>query len=211
MTCFICNNEAHERLSRGVVKYYQCGNCKTLFCGELDNSNKVGGGFEVERNATQNIQRIRRIDEMFFGFNKNTVNVLDFGCGNGYLIEDINKAGYNAFGYDMYNEKYAAIPEKNKFHLITCIECVEHLSQPYFEIDVMYRSLRQKGIVMFETSFVDVANEEGIPLEEYDYIEPIVGHSTLFSHHGLDLLMALKGFEPMNHVNRHVRLYIKSK
>lgn len=209
MDCFICNSEAKERLKKGSVVYYECSNCKTLFSGELDNSNMVGGRFELERNVNQNEIRIQRINEMFDGYDKSTVNILDFGCGNGLLVSDLKHVGYNAIGFDAYNEKYSERPENNKYHLITCVEVVEHLSQPYFELDVMFRSLTKNGIVMFETSFVNVADEEGIPLEDYDYIEPKVGHSTIFSHHGLDLLMALKGFKPFRHTNRHVRVFQK--
>lgn len=209
MQCFICNCEAKERLKKGIVIYYQCSNCSTLFSGELDNSNMVGGRFELERNVNQNEIRIARINEMYAFFEKASINILDFGCGNGMLVSDLNSAGYPTDGYDSYNDKFARIPEKNKYSLITCIECVEHLSHPYYELDVMYRCLKKDGIVMFETSFVDVAEQEGINLEDYDYIEPKVGHSTIFSHHGLDLLMALKGFKPFGHINRHVRLFQK--
>ena len=62
---------------------------------------------------------------------------------------------------------------------------------------------------MVETSFVDIAAQEGIELEDFFYIEPSVGHSTIFSHHGLDLLMATKGLPPLQHFNRNVRLFYK--
>ena len=73
----------------------------------------------------------------------------------------------------------------------------------------MLRSLIYGGIVMVETSFIDVANEENIPLEDFFYIAPQAGHSTIFSHHGLDLLFTLKGFAPIQHWNRHVRGFVK--
>lgn len=208
--CPICNNLSKLRLRKGVVEYYQCLNCKTLFSEPLDNDNMVGGGFEIERNVNQNHLRIERIMEQTSSVLKEQLNVLDFGCGHGYLIKDLKENGFsNADGYDAYNGEFQVLPTKNKYHIITAIEVIEHTSKPYYELDVMYRSLVNGGIVMIETSFIDVAEQEGIGLEEFFYIDPKVGHSTIFSHHGLDLLMAIKGFAPIQHIDRHVRMFRK--
>lgn len=208
--CPVCSNTAPFRLRKGNTDYYQCCNCKTLFSEPLENANMIGGEHEEGRNKEQNHLRIARIDEMILGSNKEDIHVLDFGCGHGMLVEDLNKSGYpNVTGYDAYNEDYCKLPEKEKYHVITAIELIEHTSFPFMEIDVMFRSLLPGGVVMIETSFIDVAAQEGIELEDFFYIAPANGHSTIFSHHGLDLLMCLKGFIPRQHFNRHVRLYQK--
>lgn len=207
--CPICNNQSHFRLKKENVDYFQCTNCKTIFCDALDNDNMVGGGAEIERNEQQNYLRIERVKMLCAGEKINEMNVLDFGCGNGMLIEDLKKTGFNCDGYDAYNEKYSKLPEKNKYHVITAIEVCEHFSAPYVEYDVMYRSLLPNGVLMIETSFVDVAQQEGIEMEDFFYINPLAGHSTIHSHHGLDLLLALKKFKPSQHFNRHVRVFIK--
>lgn len=209
-TCYICNNEAHFRLQKGNVEYHQCTNCKTLFSDPIAQEDMVGGEHEVGRNETQNHLRIGRIDEMVLGSPKDQANILDFGCGHGLLIDDLKKAGYpNVAGYDAYNEDFIRQPERNKYHIITAIEVIEHTSRPYIELDVILRSLLPGGVVMIETSFVDVAAEENILLEDFFYIAPDKGHSTIFSFHGLDLLMCRKGFMPRQHWNRHVKLYQK--
>lgn len=209
--CPICNNSAPLRLNKGEVEYNQCINCRTLFSEQLENSGMIGGEFEEGRNKQQNHLRTARVDHIMFsaGKKKEDIRILDFGCGNGLLIKDLQELGYNCDGYDAYNEKYCSLPENNKYDIITCIELIEHTSKPFVEIDVMYRSLVDLGVVIFETSFIDVAEQENIELEDFHYIAPKNGHSTVFSHHGLDLLMALKGFEPRLHVDRHVRIFQK--
>ena len=208
-TCPICNNVAPPRLKKGNVEYCQCSSCGTLFSEPLPNEDMVGGGNEIPRNVDQNHIRIARIDELTVKMKKEDVRILDFGCGSGMLLNDFRKAGYNCDGYDAYSNEFSRFPEKNKYDIVTVVEVVEHLSAPFVEIDVISRSLMTNGIVMFETSFTDVAEEEGIALEDFFYVEPSVGHSTIFSHWGLDLLMALKGFKPIQHWNRHVRGYQK--
>lgn len=208
-TCPICSNQALPRLAKGNTQYHQCTNCHTLFCDPLDNDNMIGGEHEVGRNVEQNHLRIARIDEMIKGSKKDNIHILDFGCGHGMLIGDLANEGYVVSGYDAYSDVYNNLPEKNNYHIITAIEVIEHTSSPYAEVDVMFRSLIPGGVVMFETSFIDIAEQEGIELEDFFYIAPQNGHSTIFSHHGLDLLMCLKGFIPRQHFNRHVRVYQK--
>lgn len=208
--CPICNNAAHKRLKKGNTDYLQCVNCKTIYCVALDQENLVGGSFEFERNEKENHLRIERVDEMAKGIPKEEVRILDFGCGHGGLIKDLKNAGYiHVDGFDAYNPEYSRLPEKESYHIITCIECIEHTSAPFLEIDVMYRSLVNNGGVMLESGFLDVPIEDGIPIEDYFYIDAEAGHSTIFTHHSIDVLMCLKGFIPMAHFNRHVRAYKK--
>ena len=206
--CPCCNNYAPNRLVKVKTQYYECDTCKTVFSDPLDNSDMVGGGAEPERNLLQNPERIMRL-KILAGGNIEGINVLDFGCGFGKLVNDLNAAGFVAEGYDAYNEDFLTLPKRNYYHAVTMIEVIEHLSAPFVELDCIHRSLVKGGIVYIETSFTDVAKQENIELENFEYLNPSVGHSTVFSHWGLDVLMAIKGFIPTTHINRHVRIYIK--
>ncbi len=210
IACIICNNDSEFLVTKGKTDYHQCNNCKTVFCPPLDNDNLVGGEFEQERNEKENVLRLSRINEITGGANKDNINILDFGCGHGLLIDYLKENGYkNTDGYDAYYEPYSNLPQKNKYHIITMVECIEHTSSPFVELKAINRFLVDGGVVMIETSFTDVAQQENIPVKDFFYLNPKAGHSTLFSHHGLDLLMAFNGFSPMSHINRHVRLYKK--
>ncbi|OYY99556.1 MAG: hypothetical protein B7Y37_13780 [Sphingobacteriia bacterium 28-36-52] len=203
--CPACNSKSDERLVKKDVKYYQCGYCGTLFSGELPNDNMVGGGFEIERNTQQNEDRLKRFLDLVSRDSK----FLDYGCGHGMLVDYLKTKKINAFGYDRYNPDYNFIAE-HEFNLVSMVEVIEHLSHPFSELDQINILMKSGGILYIETSFVDVAKEENIPLQDFFYVEPSVGHSTIFSHKGLDILMAKKGFTPLNHINRNVRLYKKA-
>jgi hypothetical protein len=195
----ITQGKAVEAFIKSGVTYWKCEQTGTIFSKPLDQSNKVGGGFEVERNnKDDNIERIQRI-KMVTG--KPNPKVLDYGCGNGMLVKAMNENGCEAIGYDAFN------PEFDKMAVavdcVVMIEVVEHLSHPFKEFSQIYDSLLKGGRVYIETSFADWLTKED------PYISPEAGHSTIFTHKGLDMLMQSKGFKVLPAINRNVRLYEK--
>lgn len=204
--CPCCQSESKVIFNKKGYDYLECSSCKTVFIPDgINQSDMVGGGFETERNVNQNKERIERFI-FLTGFYAG--KILDFGCGHGMLVSDCKKAGLNCDGYDKFNPELDTIKDDN-YTLITMIEVIEHTFAPFSELDVIYNKLAKNGVLYIETSFVDVANEENIPLEEFFYINTDVGHCTIFSHVGLDLLMQEKGFTPLKHINRNTRLYQK--
>lgn len=208
--CPVCNNMAPFRLSKQNVAYHQCESCRTLFSEPLSQDGLVGGQHEEGR-ALQNDIRLDRIKTMTNGMKKEDVQILDFGCGNFLLGKYLQNEGYNVTGFDAYHPDYNRLPEKNRYHICLCIECIEHTSAPFIELDVMNRSLVDGGLCYFESGYVNIADRDGIELENYLYVNPDAGHATVFSHHGLDLLLQIKGFIPKRHFDFNTRLYRKIK
>lgn len=205
MKCSICNSESEIIFTKSNYDYYECSNCKSLFIPYgIDQSNMVGGGFELERNTQQNHERLQR----FIRYATIFGTILDYGCGNGMLVDYCNKREQECDGYDKFNPKYDKIPNK-KYNLVSMVEVIEHTFKPFSEIDEIYNLLLPNGILYIETSFVDIANEENILLNDFFYIEPKIGHCTIFSHKGLDILMESKGFKVLQPINRNVRIYQK--
>ncbi len=179
------------------VQYYRDG-LGNLFSKPLDQSNMVGGGNEIPRNEDSiNQVRLDRIRQLT---GKQNPIVLDFGCGNGLMAKYFNDRGVFCNPYDKYIEGCVFTMSND---CIVLTEVIEHLSAPFDELKQIYKGLNPGGIVMIETSFSDWLTEHET------YIDPRVGHSTIFSHMGLDFLMERFGFKPGNHVNRNVRIYIK--
>lgn len=207
--CSIINYEdPYNTFFKSNIAYLMCGNCRTIFSGALDNSNKVGGNEEISRNMASNHERVFRIFELLSGASQPHA-VLDYGCGNGYLVNDLSRnQAMLAFGYDKYSDKHNYIPHI-QFDVITMIEVIEHMSAPFEDLAEIYRLLTPGGFLMIETSFTDIADEEGTPYNCFEYINPDLGHCTIFSHKGLDLLLKRFGFELNNVINRNVRIYRK--
>lgn len=179
------------------VQYYRDG-LGNLFCKPLDQSEMIGGNNEMMRNnEADNLTRLQRVKDIT---GKPNPTILDFGCGNGMLVCFGKARGYNVLGYDLYRpETHGAL--NSKYDCLLLIEVVEHLSEPFDELKLIKNLLNPGGKVMIETSFSDW-------LTEHDsYIEPKVGHCTIFSHAGLDFLFEKFGFKICKHINDNVRIY----
>lgn len=208
--CPVCNNMAPLKMSKQNVAYHQCESCKMIFSDPLNQDGLVGGQHEDGR-ALQNDIRLERIKTMTEGLRKEDIRILDFGCGHGYLVNYLKENGYNVTGFDAYNEDFSRLPERGMYHLCLCVEVIEHTSTPFIELDVINRSLVMGGLAYFETGFWDVAIRDNVAIEDYVYLAPEAGHSTIFSHHAFDLLMSFKGFIPKRHFDDNCRLYVKIK
>lgn len=182
---------------KGGVQYYRDG-LGNIFCKPIDQSAMVGGTNESLRNEDEaNATRLQRIKDIT---GKPNPTVLDFGCGNGLLVDFAKSKGMDATGYDLFRpETHDAI--NKKYDCVLLIEVIEHTLEPFDELKLIKNLLNPGGKVMIETSFSDW-------LTEHDsYIEPKVGHCTIFSHMGLDFLFEKFGFKAGNHINDNVRIF----
>jgi SAM-dependent methyltransferase len=192
----ITQNPADFYCQKDGIDYYRCRETQTLFTPEvLDQSEKVGGEAESERNSVHNEARANRIKNIDLN-----ATVLDFGCGHGYFVQFLRNSGINADGYDPYSDSFSKMPS-GLFDIVTMIEVIEHLQYPYQEIQLIASKLKSEGILYIETSFSDWVDKN------HPYLNPKLGHTTIFSHKGLDVLLAKYRFEPMQHLSRNVRLY----
>lgn len=193
----ITRETAQKHFVKGGVQYYK-DELNNWFCAYIKQDDLVGGGNEEPRNINElnetRLQRIKEITKM-----ANPV-VLDFGCGNGLFVNYAISKKMLTMGYDLFRpETYDALEEK--YDCIILMEVIEHLSKPFDELKLIKNLLNKGGKVMIETSFTDWLTPDDT------YVEPSVGHCTIFSHAGLDHLMARFGFQPGEHINRNVRIY----
>lgn len=204
--CPCCGSIANKDFHKMGFDYFTCVSCNTTYVPiGISNDNMVGGGMEEERNRQQNDDRLKRV-AVLSGINGRK---LDFGCGHGMLVEDAKRSGFDYYGYDRFNPEFDRKPE-GKFNFISMVEVIEHLSKPYYELDMINEMMEPGGTLYIETSFVDVAEEDSIDLKDFFYVNPEAGHATIFSHVGLDQLMVKKGFHAGKHINRTSRVYVKN-
>lgn len=202
--CIACGNMASPAFSKGGVEYHHCFNCNTYFVeGGLPQSGKIGGKMEWERNVQQNSERISRILTLAGG----KPQVMDYGCGHGFLVAALLMAGHSAFGYDKFNPQFDVLPMvEGCFDICMMVEVIEHLTHPWKEISDIHGSLKVGGVLYIESSFSDLMGND---IENTPYVEPSVGHCSILSHKGLDRICIERGLVPGEHINGNVRIYRK--
>lgn len=99
------------------------------------------------------------------------INVLDVGCGGGVLCEAMAKAGASVTGIDAADEairvareharenqlsiEYHCLPieefKSKKFHIVTCMEMLEHVQNPALVLKHCKRLLKPQGLLFLST------------------------------------------------------------
>ena len=199
-SCPACGSENVEfAFMRGGVHYYRCKDCGTIFSKPLNQADMVGGGAEQAR-AMQNIERVRRFVDLK---GPNPV-VIDYGCGNGYLVTSCQRHGLYAYGYDPFNPEFSEWPEQGA-DIVSMIEVIEHLQGKELAkaMECVNHSTKAGSILYIETCFCEVCGPDS------PYIDPKVGHSTIWSYAGLEAALLKYGWEPHSRINSTVVTFIK--
>jgi 2-polyprenyl-3-methyl-5-hydroxy-6-metoxy-1,4-benzoquinol methylase len=127
----------------------------------------------------ERISDIKRLDFIADVLSKNLpegATVLDVGCGNGIISRSLGRKGFNVLGIDVSEkaiEKAKSLNElqnvsfqvmsaeqlsvsNEKYHAVVCSEVLEHLHEPHKLLQVLYRSLKNDGVLI-----VTVPNGKG--------------------------------------------------
>jgi len=140
--------------------------------------------------------------------------VLDFGSGNGRLVEDLNSLGFSAHGFEPHTEP-ASLSDRvftdwnrakstlGQVNLITCIEVLEHLHNPDDALDEISKMLVPSGYLLISTE----TYETGVHTEDWYYLNPAAGHVSIFSERSLRFVLSRYHFEPVLRVSGSVWLF----
>jgi glycosyltransferase involved in cell wall biosynthesis/SAM-dependent methyltransferase len=152
------------------VPLVKCRNCGMIFCGEIPSDESLKayyGKYPTDQEMPSLISK--RYNELFDKFEpyRKTNNILDFGCGNGFLLDEAKKRGWNVYGTE-FDSRYVENCRKKGIHMfqvpvtaddfrgvefdvITCIEVIEHLVRPAEEVELFYSLLRNEGLLYITT------------------------------------------------------------
>jgi SAM-dependent methyltransferase len=105
---------------------------------------------------------------------------LDYGSGSGHLSRMLSSSGVEMLNYDPYRGVDQS--GEGKFSVISCIETVEHVSNPTALISEISRRLDDDGVLVMSTCL----RVTGVHGEAWSYLAPEFGqHVTLMTEAGL--------------------------
>jgi len=120
---------------------------------------------------------------------KKTIQILDYGGGNGVLAARLRDQGFSAATYDPYSN-FNQMPAE-KFDLVCSFEVLEHSPTPKTTIAAMVSLLKQPGAILFST-LVQPADFATVGLNWW-YAGPRNGHVSLYSIQSLAILFKSHG------------------
>jgi len=146
-------------------------------------------------------------------------NILDLGCGNGYLVNYLVEQGYNAYGTDASAEGISIARQKNPdrffvqdlssdslpeqlqniaFDIIITTEVIEHLYNPEAFILFCKKQLKKGGELVVSTPYHGYLKNLVLSIfNKWDsHMDPLWlgGHIKLWSKKTLSLALSNAGF-----------------
>jgi 2-polyprenyl-3-methyl-5-hydroxy-6-metoxy-1,4-benzoquinol methylase len=210
--CKICNSEANLVFSRGwrdasqIFPFYQCTNsrCDFLFTNCLDNlsEHEIAAVYEQhwdsmssEGSGRRALDKVELVKDLL---PSSSIKVLDVGCGKGWGVSELRKAGFEAYGYDVTPpsicNEYITVGVRESvvgpYDLITAIEVLEHLTDPVEFCHWIASLLKDNGIFVFTTNTFSPHRHNA----NWWYLD-IVGHVSLHTRPSLKLLAETSGFQ----------------
>lgn len=172
------------------------------------NINQIGRDYDkIDKKIFMPQFHYDEIIKSFLGF-KNNGNLLDFGCGNGLLLERIPNT-FNKFGIDISEKilenaihKNPEVTfsnsinkfEKNFFDIIVLSEVLEHFQNPINELKIIKEYLNEDGLLVITVPNGDRFNLGRI-LKFDSIFQPIT--DILYTWSELSLMLKLLSFRPI--------------
>jgi SAM-dependent methyltransferase len=172
MNCPYCNLQENEVYSLSEnYKLILCKSCGFIWKNEVfknDYYQELKRNYYYIHNEVNLYERRKKFIKRFITFT-NSLNVLDFGGGDGYFLhkfdENINK--YNVelsdYGRKISSENYSIksyksildIPNNIEFDLVLLYDVLEHISD-FHEVFIQIKSrLKVDGYIVIETGITD--------------------------------------------------------
>jgi 2-polyprenyl-3-methyl-5-hydroxy-6-metoxy-1,4-benzoquinol methylase len=166
MNCKICSSETVriENCNNRTI-YYNCINCDLIFIDEnfIKIPEKEKLRYLKHNNTLDNNNYVKIFNTLIEEYiipNQNKIEqILDFGCGPIPIFADLLKA--KGFNVDIYDKYFFPLKDyqKKEYDLITLIEVIEHLKDPFTELIGLKNKLNKNGFIIIKTLFHPMNND----------------------------------------------------
>lgn len=139
-------------------------------------------------------------------------SLLDIGCAYGFLLDEAKRYGMTVHGVDL-SESAIDWMEKNlgikgtvglssdapwgPFDIVTVIEVIEHISDPYAFINDLHKRIKDGGILVIHTGANDTLTAKLLG-RRWWYLNP-PDHCAIYSRSALRKLLSDSGFDILEH------------
>ncbi len=212
MSCLICKKNNFSKISdelrHGIKnKVVTCNNCGLFQLEKIPTKQEIESCYNTEKVSIPqaDIKKLKFKEEFSLRdtiYNADVVtslckkggDILDFGCGYGFFLKEIQKRGFNPMGIEtseirLNNAKkitqgidfYREIEElgDKKFDCVTALHVLEHINNPVELLKNLASPLKDEGILVIEVPNLNDHLIEIIP--EYKDFYWKIEHLSYFS------------------------------
>ena len=156
---------------RGQYRYHRCADCGSIRAVEAEAEYR-----EYPTRSWIPGSEIRRLVRFLaeFGIQKQH-RVLDYGCGQGALIQSLRSAGFdNVSGYDPHHADYAGVELFGSFDAVLLIHVWEHLesAEEFFSDLEKYLKPGGKAVIITPSASRFPALDSSCPYQSYTIHAP---------------------------------------
>ena len=163
--------------------------------------------FDTQKNSNN-----KEIKQIIRNFNKEKINILDFGAGWGHWLMSASGSNYQSFAFELSPSREKFLKSnginilnfdnlnsyENFFHYIRLDQVLEHLDEPNNVMKII-KKLGNKNCIFF-ISVPDggqIIEKENISTVEKGPVQPLE-HLNCFSKYSLKKFLNIHGFRPLN-------------
>lgn len=207
--CPLCGSQGVYERTLNAVDLVRCRHCAFVYAG-VDDRVIEEANFHFDESLVERYRGLQTwVDRHWFSGIARRIarrvgvgKVLDIGCGNGLLLREFVKLGWQAYGidpspwarqcaegYEVYQSTLhgAALPD-NHFDAVTNTAVLEHVAQPRGYVEEIIRILKPGGCAYFNVpNYGSLAIRLGVSSFRSN-IPP--AHANFFTHRTLRKLFA---------------------
>ncbi|HRH63971.1 MAG TPA: class I SAM-dependent methyltransferase [Bacteroidia bacterium] len=170
-SCTVCGSNSIPALNGYEAAHLcKCSNCTFVFTKKIPTESELIAHYETyPRTNSISAITIKRYNELLDTLEKfrNTNNLIDVGCGDGFFLETAKRRDWNVYGTEYTDQALKICKEKgihmhqgkldainyppNFFDVITSFEVIEHINNPKEELQHFSKILRKGGAVYVTT------------------------------------------------------------
>lgn len=214
MKCPICRSVISQKRSRTKYRYFlTCQNCGGYFAKRKPNA-VYSENYFAEKGATVisnlfspllNLFYLSRVNRVRLHIPKNGSRVLDYGCGSGKLVAQLNNSGIKTIGFEPSSgarkiAKKQGIPVYDKlmrgtkyFDLVMFWHSLEHTDSPADVIAKIKPILKVGGKLLIAVPNIDSLEAKFTREKWFHFSYPF--HLVHFTPRAIKIMLDQNGFE----------------
>ena len=205
-SCYYCSSKNLTRAYQSL-NFYKCEKCNIYARYPMPSSKELAVHYKSNysyKNMTTN--KIHQTSSISFNkimakyifkkimSKKQGTKLLDYGSGIGNLIYELMKFSNKRFSKKIVSRKL----KKNNYDIVTIIEVIEHLKNPWADLHHIYQSMNKGGVIIITTPNIKGMNAKITGSKWREQLEPT--HLVLFEKKTISMLLTNIGFKQIEFI-----------